>query len=233
MQSRSGGGTRLAPSTRVNPRIRPPRRPAPRDRSAGFTLIELLVVLGFLALAATLAVPAIQNLIVRSKTEGFAREASVLMQRTRLEAIKMNRAGVVHIDPANRRLAAFIDADLDGTFNPDPDEPYRTTDYVLGRIPLPANVEFQDPDGAQDQDSVFGFTPVDVGHPDARGAYYQADGSVADEGAFRICDVRDNCLEIRVSPPATGKVELLKRQDGKWVDSGDPGDEDFVPWKWN
>jgi type II secretory pathway pseudopilin PulG len=224
----------------VNPRLRPPRRPAPRDRSAGFTLIELLVVLGFLALTATLAVPAIQNLIIRSKTEGFAREASVLMQRTRLEAIKVNRAGVVHIDPANRRIRAFIDADRDFTYNPDPNEPPRTTDYTLGQVVLPADLEFRDPDlGGVDLGSIEGFTPVEVDGANPRSAYFRADGSVADAGAFRVCDPRGNCLEIRVDPPASGRIDLLKweavgGEEGTedWRGAGDPAADGDEPGKW-
>ncbi|HUP41738.1 MAG TPA: prepilin-type N-terminal cleavage/methylation domain-containing protein, partial [Thermoanaerobaculia bacterium] len=111
----------------MNPRNRFRRRPVP-DRSAGFTLIELLVVLGILALVMVLGIPALQNLIIRSRSEGFAREASVLMQRTRLEAIKVNRPAVVHLDTVNRQIRAFVDVDGDFSFNPDPGEPPRTTD---------------------------------------------------------------------------------------------------------
>lgn len=176
--------------------------------------------------AMLLGIPAIQNLIVRSRTEGFAREASVLMQRTRLEAIKMNRDGVVRPDTANRRLVAFLDADRDGTFNPDSTQPPRTTDYVLGRLPLPANVEF---DAPESQALVDGFTLVDG----ERSAVFQANGSVANEGAFRIGDARGNFLEIRVGPPATGRVQLQKWQDSDWQPAGDPASPDHKPWKWN
>lgn len=201
------------------------------------------MVLAILSAALLLGMPAIQNLIVRSRTEGFAREASVLMQRTRLEAIKMNREGVVHLDPVNRRLVAFIDADRDGTFNPDPDEPPRTTDYVLGRLPLPENVDFVEPGGLRGKDSIDGFTAIEAGDDlgEVQAAYFQPDGSVADAGAFRVGDVRENFLEIRVDSPASGRIELRKWQTmaaagvakDDWYGSGDPGDEGFVPWKWN
>ena len=195
----------------------------------------MLVVLGVLALVMVLGIPALQNFIIRSRSEGFAREASTLMQRTRLEAIKMNRAGVVHLDPANRRLVAFIDANRDHEFNPDPDEPPRTSDYVLGRLPLPSNVDFVDPDGFLAEDSVDGFTTVKTDLGDVQAAYFRSDGSVEDLGAFRIGDVRENFLEIRVDPSASGRIEILKyrEDDDKFHSSGDPSSPDYEPWKWN
>lgn len=204
-----------------------------RRGTRGFTLIELFVVLAVLAVAMALGIPAIQNLIVRSKTEGYAREAGVLMQRTRLEAIKMNRDGVVHLDPANRRLVAFIDADRDGTYNPNPGAPYRSADYVLGRLDLPASVEFQDPDGATGVASVDGLTLVEVDEDDVPAALFQPDGSVVAIGAFRVGDARENFLEIRVDPAATGRVGVLKYQDDEWLASVDPSADNPKPWKWN
>lgn len=212
----------------MQPKTRVPCSPA--RRAAGFTLIELFVVLAILAIAVALGIPAIQNLIIRSKTEGFAREASVVMQRTRLEAIKMNREGVVHLDPAERRLVAFIDADRDGTFNPDPTAPYRSADYVLSRLPLPANVEFRAPDGQPVEE---GFTTVEVASGDVQAAVFQPGGSVSDAGAFRIGDVRDNFLEVRVEPAATGRVGVRKWQNGDWLATVDPSDENYQPWEWN
>ena len=230
----------------MHPRNRSTRRPAP-EGSAGFTLIELLVVLGVLGIAMVLGIPAIQNLIIRSKTEGYVREASTLLQRTRLEAIKMNRDGVVHLDPANRQLVAFIDADRNGSFNPDPDEPPRTTDYVLGRLPLPSNVEFEDESGKTGKDSAVGDTEVVVGGAPQPAVIFRPNGSIADPGipedgeddeepyfAFRISDVRRNHLEVRISPPATGRVEIRKYdyEATQWLASGDPSEDGFKPWKW-
>jgi prepilin-type N-terminal cleavage/methylation domain-containing protein len=201
-----------------------------RPGSRGFTLIELFVVLAILAVAMGLGIPAIQNLIIRSRTEGFAREAGVLMQRARLEAIKMNRDGVVHLDTGNRQLVAFIDVDRDGTFNPNPGAPFRTADYVLARLDLPANVEFRAPVG---DPVVDGFTAVTVDSGGVRAAVFQPDGSVPALGAFRVADVRDNFLEVRVEPAATGRVQVRKWQDDEWLSSVDPSADDPKPWRWN
>jgi prepilin-type N-terminal cleavage/methylation domain-containing protein len=214
-----------------------------RPGSRGFTLIELFVVLAILAVAMGLGIPAIQNLIIRSRTEGFAREASVLIQRTRLESIKMTREGVVHLDPASRQLVAFIDANRNGVFDPDPGAPFRSADYVLGRLDLPSHVEFLDPDENTGQDSIYASgdvnTLVEVDGADVKAAVLQPNGSLDDpetpDGAFafRVGDVRENYLEVRIFPPATGRVQVRKWQDGEWLASVDPDADDPKPWKWN
>jgi prepilin-type N-terminal cleavage/methylation domain-containing protein len=220
-----------------------------RPGSRGFTLIELFVVLAILAVAMGLGIPAIQNLIIRSRTEGFAREASVLIQRTRLESIKMTREGVVHLDPVARQLVAFIDANRNGVFDPDPGAPFRSADYVLGRLDLPSNVEFMDPAGNAGHDSIYARAEVtslvEVDGDDIPAAVLQPNGSLDDpetaDGAFafRVGDVRENYLELRIFPPATGRVEIRKwheTHDGEplseWLGSGDPGDADFKAWEW-
>lgn len=217
---------------RVTPKTRGARCPA-RGRFAGFTLIELLVVMAILAVAMLLGIPAIQNLIVRSKTEGFAREVAVSLQRARLEAIKMNRAGAAFLDPDSGQLVVFIDADgaLDGggsrDFAPDPDQPRGSADYLLARLTPPSNVEFRSPDGGGG--AVVDFTD----NGGNQWLIFRPDGSVVDTGAFRIGDIRGNFLEIEVSPAATGRIRLHKYQDEEWLSTVDPSDPNYKPWKWN
>lgn len=202
-------------------------------RSAGFTLLELLVVFAVLVVAMGLGIPAIHNFIVRSKTEGFARETSVLMQRTRLESIKRNRDGVVYLDTVNRAFAAFLDVDRDGVYNPK-DDPF--TDYELGRMPLPSGVLFKDGAGNVDTASVDGLSTIDAqGATGLPAVIFKPNGSVVEVGAFRIADERGNFLEVRVEPEATGKVEILKRldDDGVYHAAGDVSDSNYKPWKWN
>lgn len=213
-------------------------------RSAGFTLIEVLVVLAFAAIVMGLGIPALQNFIVRSRTEGFARETSMLLQRCRLQAIQSNREVVAFLD--GDEIACFVDADRDQTFNPDEAKPFRTADWVVGRAaPQSAHLSFTDPDGNTGAASIAGFgTPWGPGGLTGA-AVFQPNGSVLERGAFRIADVRDNFLEIRVAPAATGRIEVRKWQEGtvepteddedpeQWIGSGDPTDPDYEAWKWN
>jgi type II secretory pathway pseudopilin PulG len=206
-------------------------------------LIELLVVLALLAITMLLGVPALQNMITRSRTEGFARDISMLIQRTRLEAIKSNRPGVVFLDPDANAVVAFLDVDrsLDvdpsNAFNPDPDKVFRTVDFEIGRLSPPNRVFFQDEVDDTGVDSIDGLTAVEG----SLGVVIRPDGSVDDEGAFRVGDPRGNRLELRISPSATGRMELRMwmpdavgtAEDGtKWLPAGDPSDPDHEPWEW-
>lgn len=207
-----------------------------RPGSRGFTLIELFVVLAILAVAMGLGIPAIQNLIIRSRTEGFARELSTHLQRTRLEAIKANREGVVFLDGATGELVIFIDADravnnVTGfrDFAPNPAAPPRTTDYVLNRLAPPARVRFEGPGGTEGVEPLTGLTTNDG----SQWLIFRPDGSVIDPGSIRIADERGNFLELLVSPAATGRVQVRKWQDGEWLSSVDPSADDPKPWRWN
>jgi prepilin-type N-terminal cleavage/methylation domain-containing protein len=217
------------------------------SRCAGFTLIELLVVLAIAAIAMGLGIPALHNFIVRSRTEGAAREASMTLQRCRLEAIKSNREVIAHLD--GNEIVCFVDADRDQTFNPDASAPYRTADWIVSEAGLTSDkLAFRDPDNDEDDASLGGFAEAWGKDGAIRGAVFQPNGSVAEQGAFRIADVRSNFLEVRVAPAATGRIEIRKCLEGAvnpepaegdedfdcvWVPFGDPADPDHQPWTWN
>lgn len=202
------------------------------SRCAGFTLIELFVVLAIAAIAMGLGIPALHNFIVRSRTEGAARETSMMLQRCRLEAIQSNREVVAHLD--GDRIVCFVDADRDRAFNPDDSAPYRTADWIVSRAQLSSDkLFFRNPELKEGEDSIEGFTSVDG----KLSAVFQPNGSVADDGAFRIGDIRGNFLEVRIAPAASGRIEIRKWQEegevDSWIGSGDPADPDYIAWKWN
>jgi len=192
---------------------------------AGFTLVEILITLVIFVLIAGLGFPALQQLIQRSKTEGFAQTCSVVMHQARLESIKRGVPCVVRFDPDANELVSYADINRDGLFNPDTAiADFRSTDYIMRRVSLPAGVQFGAPEGL---DTVEGFTTVPDLAPNV--TIFREDGSVDDAGALRLLDVRGNFLQIRVAPAATARVTLQKWDGSTWMLQGE-GDH---TWEWN
>lgn len=130
----------------------------------------------------------------------------------------------------------------DGSYEADPAETYRSVDYPLYEWELPwkgpndarSNVYFwgaDDADPTSEADLTEGLTawPADIDTSetttkvdDGYGEWgvaliYNDDGSVTDEGSFRIAmgpwgggDREVNFLELRIAPKASGRVELRK-----------------------
>ena len=216
-------------------------------RSAGFTLIERLVVMAMLAIVVLIGLPALQQLILRNKVEGFARQTRVNLQVARQEAIRRRVPVVVRFDDTTQEIFAFADVAPPGgrpdfEFDPVAGTPEGRTDYEVGRWPLPtaasrvASVRFATPGAGME--TVVGFTTID----DEQLLVFQPSGAVRNTGAFRFGDFRDpgsfaagtcgNCFEIRVEPAATARVELLKyhHEDGEFYPQGRRGNKAL--WKW-
>jgi prepilin-type N-terminal cleavage/methylation domain-containing protein len=203
----------------------------------GFTLTEVLVVLAILGIIAAFGIPALQDMIQRSKLLGIAEQTSATLRRARFEAIKRNRPAVVRIDGSGDQLVivAFIDVDgVEGSanedlpdliFNPHSGKAPRETDYELQRLSVPARVTQTTPDGS---DSVEGFT-ADPGGGASNIAVFDPDGSLRNVGAFRFADAVGNFIEVRAAPASTGRVTLQKWQDGGWLEQGLSGGES---WQW-
>ena len=203
-------------------------------RQAGFTLLELLITSTTLAVAASMGMPAMLNYMQKAKMEGAAKQAVMLLHSTRLEAITRGAPSVIALDETTGELVAFVDVEgpvegslPDGIFNPIAGDAYKYTDYELGRFRLPVGLTFSTPSGDVGIDSVDGFSnpaPIPAGR-----AYFQIDGSVADDGAFRFADERGNFLEARIAAASTGRVELRKWDGVRWTEQGEG---DAGAWAW-
>lgn len=196
-----------------------------RSYERGFTLVELLVTLALSTILVLLGLPALQNMMFRARLEGSVREAAMMMSQARMEAIKRNRRTLVQVNDEGEpkeTLVVYVDV---GTT----DFQLDTDDEVLGRLRLPRRVEWRDPDGKEGllADT---FPPVGTTSIEANGPIFEPDGSAMDEGELRIADDRDNFLEVRVSPAATGKISIRKYSevDSDWHVAGDEG----KPWDW-
>jgi prepilin-type N-terminal cleavage/methylation domain-containing protein len=209
------------------------RAAAEGRREAGFSLLEVLVTLTIFVVSGSIGMPALLNYLQRAKLEGAARETVMMLHATRLEAITRGAPTVVAIDEDSGDLVAFADVDgedsldpPDGIFNPVTGDRYRETDYELGRLRLPNGVRFADPDGNLGVDSVAGFeNPAPL--PD-RIVYFQIDGTVADDGALRVADLRGNFLEARIAATTTARVEIRKWDGTIWREQG----EEEGAWVW-
>ena len=200
-----------------------------QSRQGGFTLLEIMVVVAVVGIVALMGLPALQNMILRSKHEGAARRISMLIHQAKMEAVKQSVSTVVAIDPTADSVSAFADVNADGDFKFDPDSSadYRTTDYRIGAtFSLPAGVSFAAHDGTSDAKVADGF--LDVPWSGTNVAVFDSDGSVRVLGAFRTGDLEGNFLEVRVEPQATARVEVRKWDGAEYLAQGDKG----KTWKW-
>jgi len=185
------------------------------QRATGFTLVESLIVMVFIAALIALGMPALQEMIHRSRLEGVARETGVLCQATRLEAIKSGAPAGLRLEPASLRMYSWIDINADGKLD--------EGEQQLADRTLPGTVAFGAPDG--EGDPIEGFDSDDDGY----WITFNTDGSINATGDIRFSDSRANYLQLSLSPAATATVELRKWDGSEWMLSGEEG----KPWEWN
>lgn len=82
------------------------------NRRAGFTLLELLVTLAIVAIIASLAAPAFQNMIATQRVRSAANDLVVTLNFARSEAVK--RRATVLVTPAGATYAKGWDVELAG-----------------------------------------------------------------------------------------------------------------------
>jgi len=175
----------------------------------GYTLLELLVTLVVLFAALLLIVPSVGPTLARAKLERATRQTSNLLARARMEAIKSGNPVTVRLEAGGGAFESFADVNRDGVFNPAPGAPRNTTDYRLGRFPLPNRVEIAAPGS---QPAVDGLT--DQGGE--RVARFLPDGSIADTGAFRLAHDRGDFREIRIEPQVTPRTRIGYWDGSAW-----------------
>lgn len=193
----------------------------------GFTLVELLVIIVIISVLAIILWPSLHKMILRNRLQGQATEVSIAMRQARLEAIKRTVPTVMRADFVNDQTLVFVDVDADGSFTPNPTAPRGTVDFELRSAPLPGHVTFAGPSlTVEGADAVDGFTTDPEGGPNQ--VVFNPDGSVEDAGAFRFADPKGNVLEVRVSPPATARIELRKWDGSDFFAQREGGE----PWRW-
>lgn len=207
---------------------------APRH-AAGFSLIEMLMVMVVMIVLASFGYPALQQMFTRSKLQGSAREVVVHLGSSRVAAMRMSRNVVVKPLFSEKRLVSFIDDNEN--FIQDLDE------QEISSLSLPGtgggNIYLMGPDGVAGTDedpgeALEGLTTVVSGDPDVPDlhvAVFEPDGSIRDQGGIRISDGKSpaNVFEIRIEPPATARLEILKYVYGD-VRGHNPGSAPVGSW---
>lgn len=183
-------------------------------RGGGYTLIEALVVMLFVGILIAIGLPALQQMIHRSRLEGTARECAVICQRARLESIQRGAPTVLLVDTTNHRITTWVDTDGDVEID--------AGERVLVDQPLAGTVDIVGPSGT---------SPIEGFDTDEDGGWivFNTNGSVTEEGNIHFGDGRGNFLRLRVSPRATAHVEITKwdANESEWVQPGEG-----KPWSW-
>jgi Tfp pilus assembly protein FimT len=192
-------------------------RRVPAAAAGGFTLLEALVTFSIIVILAAFGFPALQQMFTRSKLQGSAREIAIHLGSSRVAAMRLGRNVVVRPLFAEKRLVSFVDDN--GNNQQDVGE------REISSLPVPAStggqgIYMMGPDGVVATDdtpgeAIEGLTTIvsgTPGVPNVHIAVFQPDGSIRHAGGFRISDGKDpaNLFEVRIDPPATARVEILK-----------------------
>lgn len=193
----------------------------------GFTVVETLVVVAIAGLIAVMVIETMSVYVPRFRLRQSASQATQLMNKARLEAIRRGVTTVVAADFDDRTLTAFaeVNGDPDNpqapgarylVYDPDPIARPDRTDYLIGVMALPgsrpAGVQFGGPQfGINGSDAVTGLTPVPGAPPGTPAVLvFRRTGAVQAPGALRFTDgPARNFLETTITN-LTGKTEIRK-----------------------
>ncbi|HVT57896.1 MAG TPA: prepilin-type N-terminal cleavage/methylation domain-containing protein [Thermoanaerobaculia bacterium] len=177
--------------------------------ASGFTLIEILLVMALALILMLIGFPALNKMISRSKIEGAARQTEAFLRLSRYEAIKRGVATGIRADFTKNRLLVYVNADNKFKVGNNP---------VLAQYVLPQGVAFW---SAQDAGADGSNALINVKNKDASGGEILFDSTGAQissvdgsSGAgavgFNFGDPAGNFLQVRITTPSTGNMELLK-----------------------
>jgi len=82
----------------------------------GFTLIEVIIVVAIIGIMVVIAIPSISGWLPNYRLKGAARDLYLMMQKTRMEAVKRNRNTAIEFDVTNKKYS-FCD-NWDSTASP-------------------------------------------------------------------------------------------------------------------
>jgi len=186
-----------------------------RSRDGGFSLIELLITISVIILTAAMAVPSISDWVPFYCLTGDTRAIAGLMQKARLEAIKMNQAvSMQFVNTEPDSCVVYIDTNSNGTYD-------AGTDTLIESYNLNQRIDYGT-DATQDTSGGSGTPPAisfagnnAVFNPDgtatAGDRYLQFDGSVV--------DAHNKSRAVNVDTGGTVRVMTWKSCEGKWDDS--------------